>query len=148
MGGRGQSTHRLQSPTFTPRRYYFVFGEIWKAYSIMSYSRRNSHNRSLPTITHQLEISWSERNHLLIKEVTKWFWFTTTFVHSKAIKAIFSLDWEILLHAAYSLDMASSNYHLFRSLQQCLADTYFKISENASITLLPRSRQILWSKFA
>lgn len=36
---------------------------------------------------------------------------------AKATKDVnFSLDWEILPHAAYSPDMISLDYHLFRSL--------------------------------
>jgi [histone H3]-lysine36 N-dimethyltransferase SETMAR len=38
---------------------------------------------------------------------------------------IFALGWELLPHAAYSPDMAPSDYHLFGSLQHHLADTHF-----------------------
>ena len=38
---------------------------------------------------------------------------------------IFALGWELLPHAAYSPDMAPSDYYLFRSLQHHLADTHF-----------------------
>jgi len=38
---------------------------------------------------------------------------------------IFALDWELLPHAAYSSDMVPSDYYLFWSLQQHLADTHF-----------------------
>jgi len=57
---------------------------------------------------------------------------------------IFVLDWELLLHAAYSSDIAPSYYYLFRSLQHHLADTHFvrfeEIIENALMTLSLRSR--------
>ena len=39
---------------------------------------------------------------------------------------IFTLGWELLPHAAYSQDMAPSDYHLFRLLQHHLADRHFK----------------------
>jgi len=35
------------------------------------------------------------------------------------------LDWERLPHAAYNPDIAPSDYYLFRSLQQHLADRHF-----------------------
>jgi len=38
---------------------------------------------------------------------------------------IFALGWKLLLHAAYSPDMAPSDYHLLRSLQHDLVDTHF-----------------------
>jgi len=38
---------------------------------------------------------------------------------------IFALGWKLLLHAAYSPDMAPSDYYLFRSLQHHLTDTHF-----------------------
>jgi len=38
---------------------------------------------------------------------------------------IFTLGWELLPHAVYSPDMASSDYYLFRSLQHHLANTHF-----------------------
>jgi hypothetical protein len=42
---------------------------------------------------------------------------------------ICSLGWEVLPHAAYSPDLALSDYHLFKSLQHHLADTHFKTVE-------------------
>ncbi|CAK9801295.1 Mariner Mos1 transposase [Anthophora quadrimaculata] len=45
-------------------------------------------------------------------------------------EVIFSLGWELLPHAAYSPDMAPSDYHLFRSLQHHLTDTEFKTIED------------------
>lgn len=42
---------------------------------------------------------------------------------------IYSLGWEILPHAAYLSELASSDSHLFRSLQHHLADTHFKSME-------------------
>jgi len=42
---------------------------------------------------------------------------------------IFALGWELLPHTAYSLDMAPSDYYLFRSLQHHLANTHFMTFE-------------------
>lgn len=42
------------------------------------------------------------------------------------VEYISSLGWEVLPHAAYSPDMAPSDYYLFRSLQHHLADSQFK----------------------
>jgi hypothetical protein len=42
---------------------------------------------------------------------------------------ICSLAWEVLPHTPYSPDLATSDYHLFRSLQHHLADTHFKTVE-------------------
>ncbi|GFW08066.1 mariner Mos1 transposase [Trichonephila clavipes] len=41
-----------------------------------------------------------------------------------------ALDWEPLAHAAYSPDLASSDYHLFASLGHALADHCFTSYEN------------------
>ncbi|CAK9816502.1 Mariner Mos1 transposase [Anthophora quadrimaculata] len=52
------------------------------------------------------------------------------------LEVISSLGWEILLHAAYSSDMALSDYHLFRSLQHYLVDFHFKSLEEVEKALM------------
>jgi len=41
-------------------------------------------------------------------------------------KKLLSLDWDVLPHPAYSPDLAPSNYHLFRSLQNSMNGKSFK----------------------
>ena len=36
------------------------------------------------------------------------------------------LEWEVLPHPAYSLDIMPTHYHLFRSLQHTLDDLHFQ----------------------
>ena len=43
------------------------------------------------------------------------------------------LGWELVPHPPYSPDLASSNYHLFRSMQHFLEDKKFKNSEEVKI---------------
>jgi histone-lysine N-methyltransferase SETMAR len=50
-------------------------------------------------------------------------------VAKKTKDVICSLGWEVLPHAAYSPDLAPSDYRLFRSLQHHLAGTHFKTVE-------------------
>ncbi|GFW83585.1 mariner Mos1 transposase [Trichonephila clavipes] len=51
--------------------------------------------------------------------------------HAKPTKDIVkALDWELLAHAAYSPDLASSNCPLFASLGHALADQRFTSYEN------------------
>jgi len=52
-----------------------------------------------------------------------------------------TLNWEVLSHPAYSPDLASSDYHLFLSMDHALAERHFdstKISENGLMSGLPR----------
>jgi hypothetical protein len=64
-------------------------------------------------------------------ELGKSFCSMTTLGHvTKGTKVVAcSLGWEVLPHAAYSPDLAPSDYHLFRSLQHYLPDTHFKTVE-------------------
>jgi len=49
----------------------------------------------------------------------------------KLIKeTIEAFDWEILSHAAYSLDLAPSDYHLFASMGHALTQQYFTSYED------------------
>lgn len=48
----------------------------------------------------------------------------------KSMDHLTSLGWEVLPHAAYSPDMAPSDYYLFRSLQHHLADSQFQNIED------------------
>ena len=41
-----------------------------------------------------------------------------------------AFNWEILAHAAYSPDLAPSDYHLFASLGHALAEQHFDSYEN------------------
>jgi len=45
-------------------------------------------------------------------------------------KTIEAFDWEILSHAAYSPDLAPSDYHLFTSMGHALAQQRFISYEN------------------
>lgn len=47
-------------------------------------------------------------------------------IASKTKDTILKLGWEILEHPAYSPDIAPTDYHLFRSMQNALSDTDFK----------------------
>ena len=50
---------------------------------------------------------------------------------AKLIKeTIETFGWEILLHAAYSLDLAPSDYHLFASMGHALAQQRFASYED------------------
>jgi histone-lysine N-methyltransferase SETMAR len=46
------------------------------------------------------------------------------------------LNWEILDHPPYSLDLAPSDYHLFRSLQNCLNNKKFERFEEVNDAIL------------
>uniref|UniRef100_A0A1I7WTE9 Carbonic anhydrase n=1 Tax=Heterorhabditis bacteriophora TaxID=37862 RepID=A0A1I7WTE9_HETBA len=47
-------------------------------------------------------------------------------------KTIFNLDWEVLPHAAYSSDLASSDYHLFRPMRNYIAEQMAFLSQLSS----------------
>jgi len=50
------------------------------------------------------------------------------------LETIADLGWEILPHAAYSSDLASSDYYLFRSLQH-FSESQFKSVEQMQKSL-------------
>ncbi|GFX42817.1 mariner Mos1 transposase [Trichonephila clavipes] len=57
-----------------------------------------------------------------------------------------ALDWESLAHAAYSPDLAPSDYHLFASLGHALADQRFTSYENVKSWLASKDRSffLVW----
>ena len=48
---------------------------------------------------------------------------------SVAGQTINDLQWELMLHPAYSPNIAPTNYHLFHSLQNILAEQHFKTED-------------------
>ncbi|GFV40427.1 mariner Mos1 transposase [Trichonephila clavipes] len=62
-----------------------------------------------------------------------------------------ALDWEPLAHAAYSPDLAPSDYHLFASLGHALADQRFTSYENVKSWLddwlASKDRSFFWRGF-
>ena len=58
-----------------------------------------------------------------------------------------TLKWEVLPHLPYSPDVASLDYHLFRSMAHGLADQHFRSYEEEKIRLIRRSLQKITSFF-
>ena len=63
-------------------------------------------------------------------------------------ETIEAFSWEILSHAAYSPDLAPSNYYLFASMGQVLSDQHFTSYENVRKWLddwfASKERQFFW----
>jgi len=90
-------------------------------------TRWKNHDTPLPTTIDQFKqcIRRKEAIYCTAKHIVKWSCFMTMLDNAprveKAIQDyIFALDWEFLLHAAYSPHMAPFDYYLFRSLQHHL----------------------------
>ena len=63
-------------------------------------------------------------------------------------ETIEAISWEILSHAAYSPDLAPSDYYLFASMGHALSDQHFSSYENVRKCLddwfASKERQFLW----
>jgi len=57
---------------------------------------------------------------------------TSLVTHGKLLE----LDWEVMLHPPYNLDLATSDYHLFRSLQNSLNDKTFTNDDDMKLHLV------------
>lgn len=72
----------------------------------------------------------SERRKVILLQDNAW-----SRTVKNTLETIFDLGWEILPHAAYSPDLAPSDYHLFRALQHHLTDSRFKSDEEVEKSL-------------
>ena len=65
---------------------------------------------------------------------------------AKPVKeTIEAFSWEILSYAAYSSDLAPSDYYLFASMGHSLSDQHFTSYENGSMTGLPQKSDSFFS---
>jgi len=118
--------HRRQSLISLPRRFCSVSGGIvLRVKGILYYElsqpgetiMTNRYQQQLTNLSDTLKekrFTGQERKVILLHDNAK-----ATQDH------IFALGWELLPHAAYSPDMAPSDYYLICLLQHHLADTHF-----------------------
>ena len=68
--------------------------------------------------------------------------------HTAKPETIEAFSWEILSHAAYSPDLAPSDYYLFASMGHALSDQHFSSYENVRKCLddwfASKERQFFW----
>ena len=115
-----------------------VFGGTRKVWSIMSYWSRNvntkRYQQQLIDLNRSLlkkRLEYQKRQHKII------------FLHDNAPShttkpvrnTLEALSWEVLPHAAYSPDLAPSDYHLFASMNHAFAEQRFgtKMWKNGSM---------------
>ena len=65
---------------------------------------------------------------------------------AKAVRSTLeTLSWEVLPHAAYSPDLAPSDYHFFASMGHALAEQRFSSYEDVKKNLLVVCKVVLWT---
>jgi len=121
--------HRRQSPMFTPKKFCSVSGGIKKVYFITNCYNRETitadrYQQQLTNVSDALEEKrpFTGQGH---RKVIVLYDNARPYVAKATQNYILALAGKLLLHAAYSPDMASSDYNLFRLLQHHLADIHF-----------------------
>lgn len=127
-----QVSHQQVSQNRTSmQKWCYVFGGIRRAWSTMrsfdlvrSSLLNSTNNKWSVWVTHL-----KKKDRLLAVEEGWYCCRITPGPTQKTLETISDLGWEILSHAAYSPDLAPSDYYLFRSLQHLIGSQFKSVEQ-------------------